>query len=334
VLFRFERNDTVHILLTGEIQVGKSTVISRFIEKHSLEVGGFKTFWRQENDGRTLYLSPYAGGPCAAAARGERGGILSFPGSFDACCGFLKTDKPIIIMDELGVLERDAALWQEAVLSAFDSGAAVLGVIKPKKCEFLDKIRARDDVTVVEVNEHNREDVLAWLDTVFEAGKTPVYAPAKVYSFVAWSGTGKTTLLEKLIPLLVSRGLRVGVMKHDAHEFQVDKPGKDSYRLSQAGAAVTVISSQTHAAVMENRPLAMQQLLDHMKDVDIILTEGYKHGPWKKIGLERAATGKRVPPIDGEYFAVMSDYEDRAEGALSLDDAEGIAKLITEDLEK
>ena len=202
MLFRFERDVTMHILLTGEIQVGKSTVIERFVKKHGLEVGGFRTFWRHENDGRTLYLAPYMGGPCVAAARGERGGILPFPGSFDASCALLRSDKPIIIMDELGFLERDAKLWQEAVLKAFDSGAAVLGVIKPKKYEFLDKIRARDDVMIVPVDEDNREEVLAWLDTAFEAGKSPVYAPAKVYSFVAWSGTGKTTLLEKVIPIL------------------------------------------------------------------------------------------------------------------------------------
>ncbi len=323
----------MHILLTGEIQVGKSTVIERFVKRHGIEAGGFKTFWRHETDGRTLYLAPYMGGPCVAVARGERGGILSFPGSFDVCCSFLKTDKPVIIMDELGVLERDAKLWHEAILKVFDSGAAVLGVIKPKKNDFLDKIRARDDVMIVPVDEDNREDVLLWLDTAFKAGKIPVYAPSKVYSFVAWSGTGKTTLLEKLIPILTAKGLRVGVIKHDAHDFQVDKPGKDSYRLSQAGAAVTVISSQTHAAVMENRPLAMQQLLDRMTDVDIILTEGYKHGPWKKIGLERAQTGKRVPPIEGEYFAVMSDYAGRAEGTLHIDDAEGIADAIIKDLE-
>jgi molybdopterin-guanine dinucleotide biosynthesis protein MobB len=77
-----------------------------------------------------------------------------------------------------------------------------------------------------------------------------------VYSFIAKSGTGKTTLIEKLIPELKSRGLRVAVMKHDAHEFDVDKPGKDSWRMTRAGADVTVIASATHAAVMENRPVS------------------------------------------------------------------------------
>ena len=82
-----------------------------------------------------------------------------------------------------------------------------------------------------------------------------------VFSFVAFSGTGKTTFLEKLIPQLKARGLRVAVYKHDAHEFEIDKKGKDSWRFTAAGADVTVISSNTKAAVMENRYVSPEELV-------------------------------------------------------------------------
>jgi molybdopterin-guanine dinucleotide biosynthesis protein MobB len=128
-----------------------------------------------------------------------------------------------------------------------------------------------------------------------------------VYSFVAWSGTGKTTLLEKLVAELCRRGLRVGVLKHDGHDFDMDRPGKDTYRMTRAGAAVTVITNDAHAAILENRPVSVEQLVERMQDVDMVLVEGYKQGPYPKIGLVRSATGKGLPPIDGDYVLVISD---------------------------
>ena len=100
-----------------------------------------------------------------------------------------------------------------------------------------------------------------------------------IVSFVAWSGTGKTTFLEKLIPALKARGLRLCVMKHDAHEFQADREGKDSWRMTRAGADVTIVTNGKHAAVFENRPVSAEALLARVEGVDLILTEGYKHGP-------------------------------------------------------
>ena len=131
-------------------------------------------------------------------------------------------------------------------------------------------------------------------------GKTP---EIPVYSIVAWSGAGKTTLLEGLIPELKRRGLRVAVIKHDAHDFEIDREGKDTWRLTRAGADVTAIASASRAAVMENRPVSEEALLSHIRDVDLILTEGFKHGPWRKIGLRRGTFD--LPP--GEYAAVVSD---------------------------
>jgi len=151
-----------------------------------------------------------------------------------------------------------------------------------------------------------------------------------IFSVVGFSGTGKTTLLEKLVVELKSRGLRLAVIKHDAHEFDIDHEGKDSYRFSHAGADVTVVASACKAAIIENRPVSLETLLGRITDVDIILTEGYKSGPWPKIAVRRAATGKPLPLPAGECFAVVSDIpEDTATPFFALDDINGLADLIT-----
>ena len=156
-----------------------------------------------------------------------------------------------------------------------------------------------------------------------------------VYSFIAKSGTGKTTLIEKLIPELKSRGLRVAVMKHDAHEFDVDKPGKDSWRMTHAGADVTVIASATHSAVMENRPVPADELLKSIRDVDVILTEGYQQGPWKKIGVHRAASGNVLPVISDSYIAVAADGDvDVPAPHIGLDDVKSLADFIVSDMSR
>lgn len=156
-----------------------------------------------------------------------------------------------------------------------------------------------------------------------------------IYSIVAFSGTGKTTLLEKLIPELKRRGLRVAVVKHDAHDFDIDHEGKDSYRMTLAGADITAIASSTKAAIMENRPVSPETLLAAIKDVDVILTEGYKHGPWPKIGLLRTASGKPLPAPPEEYMAIMTDAVlDTKTPCFELDDVSSLADLIKADMNK
>lgn len=157
-----------------------------------------------------------------------------------------------------------------------------------------------------------------------------------VYSIVAFSNTGKTTMLEKLIPELARRGLRTAVIKHDAHEFEIDKPGKDSWRLSQAGAVVTVVASATKAAVMENRFIPIDELIARISDVDIILTEGYKHGPWPKIALQRGDNGKPLPLDPEECLAVLSDVPVKSDKTpvLGLDDISHLADIIVADMKK
>ena len=155
-----------------------------------------------------------------------------------------------------------------------------------------------------------------------------------VYSFIAYSGTGKTTLLEKLILEFKKRGFRVAAVKHDAHEFEIDYPGKDSWRMTQAGADVTIIASSTHAAIMENRPVDTETLLSRIADVDIILTEGYRYGNWPKIGIFREAAGKPLPEVEGAYLAVLCDtpYETSVP-CFGLNDVKTLADFLIEDLQ-
>ncbi|MBQ3455635.1 MAG: molybdopterin-guanine dinucleotide biosynthesis protein B [Synergistaceae bacterium] len=125
-----------------------------------------------------------------------------------------------------------------------------------------------------------------------------------VYAVCGWSGSGKTTFIEGLIPELRKRGLRVAVVKHDAHDFSVDRKGKDTFRFTQAGAEVVAITSGTHSAIMENRFTPLEEFLTRIHDVDVIIAEGFKSNEGlKRIRIRR---GNYELP-DGEYIAVISD---------------------------
>lgn len=156
-----------------------------------------------------------------------------------------------------------------------------------------------------------------------------------IYSFVAWSGTGKTTYLERLIPVLKSYGLRVAIIKHDAHEFEIDHPGKDSWRFTHAGADVTVVTSATKTALIEVRPLDMEALISRIRDVDLILTEGYKHGPWPKIALVRAGTGRGPAlPLEDCAALVTDGATEAAIPVFPLDDPAPLARWLETDRRK
>ena len=156
-----------------------------------------------------------------------------------------------------------------------------------------------------------------------------------IYSFIAFSGTGKTTLLEKLVAELKARGLRVAVIKHDAHDFDIDHEGKDSWRFSRAGADITVVASAGKAAIMENRPVPLNRLLECITEVDIILTEGYKSGVWPRIAIQRAAAGKPLPIPAEECFAIVTDVADHTDKpCFGIDDVSGLADFIIKDMGK
>lgn len=128
-----------------------------------------------------------------------------------------------------------------------------------------------------------------------------------VFSFTAFSGTGKTTFIEKLVPLLKQAGLRVGVIKHDAHDFQVDYPGKDTWRFTHAGADRVSIGSKTHFALMVNREMAFEEIVALMADMDIILSEGYRAPGARFIGVFRAASGNKPALPVQDMFAAVTD---------------------------
>src|SRR6202012_3890518 len=120
----------------------------------------------------------------------------------------------------------------------------------------------------------------------------------KVIGLSGWSGAGKTTLLTRVIPYFLSRGLRVSVIKHAHHEFDVDVPGKDSWVHRQSGAAEVLVSSARRWALMhELRGAAepgLPKLLTKMSRVDLVVVEGFKRAPPRKIEVHRAANGKPV----------------------------------------
>ncbi|TDA70403.1 MAG: molybdopterin-guanine dinucleotide biosynthesis protein B [Clostridia bacterium] len=131
-----------------------------------------------------------------------------------------------------------------------------------------------------------------------------------VISVVGCSDAGKTTLLEKLIPELRRRGLKVAVIKHDVHGFDLDVPGKDTWRLGRAGADVVAISSPDKVAIIERVEveLSLDTLAERLAGVDLILTEGYKRGNKPKIEVHRAELGRELlcGPEDN-LLAVASD---------------------------
>lgn len=157
-----------------------------------------------------------------------------------------------------------------------------------------------------------------------------------IITFVGKSGTGKTTLLEQLIPILKARGLRLAVLKHDAHHFEMDKPGKDTYRFTAAGADVVTISNPEKFALIE-RPqaeLTVADIVSRLPEVDLVLTEGYKHSQYPKIEIHRAVLNRPLLTPEAQLLAVMTDEPlDVSAPQLPLEDLSGCAEIILTYLE-
>lgn len=145
------------------------------------------------------------------------------------------------------------------------------------------------------------------------------------------SNSGKTTLLEKIIREAKRRGWKVATLKHDVHGFQMDQPGKDTWRHAQAGADIVAISSPQRIAVLENvaEDQPLDEVLRRIQGVDIIFTEGYKHGGKPKIEVYRSAVHQELFSKPEELLAIASDILlDNGIPCFGLDDAPGICNLI------
>ncbi len=156
-----------------------------------------------------------------------------------------------------------------------------------------------------------------------------------VVGFAGFSGSGKTTLVEQLIPALRLRGLRVSVIKHAHHSFDIDKEGTDSFRHRQAGATEVLVSSSRRWALMhesrDGSDPAPEELIPRMTPVDLLLIEGFKREGHDKLEVWRAATGKPLlAREDRSILAVASDgpVPGLAIPVLDLDDIPSIADFI------
>lgn len=158
-----------------------------------------------------------------------------------------------------------------------------------------------------------------------------------VISFVSWEAdTGKTTLIEQVLKILKKRGCRVGAMKHDAHDFSIDHPGKDSYRFTAAGAEVMLLVSSDKLAVVKKRQSYTNELdliATYFTEMDIVLVEGFKRSSLAKIEVRRKREG--IPRMEGSsdnlvnVIAVASDDEIAVEvPVLNLNNPFDVADFI------
>jgi molybdopterin-guanine dinucleotide biosynthesis protein B len=160
----------------------------------------------------------------------------------------------------------------------------------------------------------------------------------KVIGFIGYSNTGKTTLIERLIPLFIARGLRVSTVKNAHHGFDMDRPGKDSFRYRQAGSAQVLIATAERWALLtevRDGPAPLEALIGQLAPCDLVLVEGFKsEGQFPRIEVRR--TTNTEPPIfphDANVIAVAADHAvDTALPVLDLNDAAKIAAFIADRL--
>ncbi|HEX9014463.1 MAG TPA: molybdopterin-guanine dinucleotide biosynthesis protein B [Chloroflexota bacterium] len=157
-----------------------------------------------------------------------------------------------------------------------------------------------------------------------------------IVSVVGRSDSGKTTFLEKLIPALKRRGIRIAVVKHDSHGFEMDRPGKDTWRLRQAGADAVMISAPNQMALIRSG-LEKEETLDQLAAmvdgaVDLVLTEGYKSGNKPKVEVSRQVImNGELLCQDDELIAVVADGPRPTRAPLyGLEDADAVADLLVD----
>ncbi len=156
----------------------------------------------------------------------------------------------------------------------------------------------------------------------------------KTFGFAGWSGSGKTTLIEKLIPRFVGRGLRVSLIKHAHHSFDVDTPGKDSYRHRHAGASEILVTSSRRWVLMHElrgaHEPSFEEQLARLSPCDLVLVEGFKFAPIAKLEVWREEPGEAMlHPNDPHIVALATDAKVEAKiPVLDLNDDARIAEFI------
>ena len=183
---------------------------------------------------------------------------------------------------------------------------------------------------------------------LIDSKKVPSFSESRrmnVVGFAGYSGSGKTTLVEKLIPALNLRGLRVSVVKHAHHKFDIDHPGKDTYRHREAGAFEVVVASDKRMALMREfeKPseMTVHQLIAELYDgVDWVLVEGFKSSDVLKIEVWRASSGKPARYMEDDFIvAIATDSPDQLPEAtlrpvLDLNDADAVADYLLNNQER
>ena len=192
---------------------------------------------------------------------------------------------------------------------------------------------------LVEVDFSDDPDCFVNLNHPEDLAALTVKCPLPMLGISAFSGTGKTTLLTQLLPQLRQKGLRVAVIKHAHHEFEIDKPGKDSYRIREAGASQIVVASKNLLALMQT-PLAerdepqLTECLSRLdyEQLDLVLVEGFKHARFAKLELHRPSLGKPLLAHDDrQIVALATDAPvslDRELPVLDLNDIGKITQFI------
>jgi len=156
----------------------------------------------------------------------------------------------------------------------------------------------------------------------------------KIFGFAGYSGSGKTTLIEKLIPLLVARGLRVALIKHAHHTFDIDQPGKDSYRHRHAGCTEVLVTSSRRWVVMHELRGAPEpglgEHLEHLSPCDLVLVEGYKREAIPKLEVYRGSVGEPLlHPHDRHIVGIATDSKLQSSlPQFDLNDTEAISEFV------
>jgi molybdopterin-guanine dinucleotide biosynthesis protein B len=156
----------------------------------------------------------------------------------------------------------------------------------------------------------------------------------KVFGFAGWSGSGKTTVIEQLVPRFVRQGLTVSLIKHAHHNFDVDQPGKDSYRHREAGCKEVLVSSERRWVVMhelrgEAEP-PLEEQIRRISPCDLLLIEGYKRYPMPKLEIWRRENSKPLLHPEDEHIVAIArdDPVDTTLPQFDLNDHDGIASFI------